>query len=135
MPTFHLIAAPWFIEIFATDRDTTGWEEIAYHWAIAAIVIAFSCAVGMMLIKWWRKEFAAGVPKKLTWTRKKALFFILAGLAPIALFSIAYFWLVRDFQTIIGIKGLVLEIFFSGILYFILAVIGHLMFPWRREIF
>lgn len=125
---------PWYLEIFVQNRDRDGAEDIASYWALAMIVIGAFVGLLMIVAKWVWKESAAGIIVKLTWSRKFAWWFMIAGLLPVALFTLLFWYLGGDFQQILGAKGLVVGLVLAWFWYWLVILAGHLS-AWRREIF
>ncbi len=125
---------PWYLEIFVQSRDMDGAEGIAYYWALTMLVIGFLVGLSMIVAKIVLKESARGIITKLTWSRKKTRWFIIAGLLPVAILTLFFWYFGGDFEQILGAKGLIVGLVLAGLLYMGVILAGHLG-QWRREIF
>jgi hypothetical protein len=134
MVHFSLIAyAPWVLRLFAKDKDTPGWDNVASSWVLGIIFFSLFCTLLMLGIKWWWKESARGIIKKLTWSNRKGLLFMISGFAPTLLSLLLYWYSNPDYETIIGVQGLIVGVFSSWVLYLVMYFAGHMLTPWRRE--
>jgi hypothetical protein len=122
------------LRFVATNRDIEDWEDTAFNWLMAAIVISVVVAGLMAAIKFVMKQQAPNI-KRRVWPRGKTVVFILLGLLPVLLVTIFVWYLSRDFVNIVGVGGLFKGIVFSWLLYFTFMLVGHAFGEWRRDIF
>lgn len=122
------------LEWLTGDTSVDGWQDTAFNWLIAALVIAVACTGLMAAIKFIMKQKAPN-PERRIWPRGKSIIFILLGLLPVLLIAIVVWYLSRDFVNIMTISGLFKGIIFAWVLYLFLMLISHTWGEWRNDLF
>ncbi|MEW6733926.1 MAG: hypothetical protein AB1489_21545 [Acidobacteriota bacterium] len=127
----------FILRLFVTDpimrTITSDWIVVANSWFATSLLIAFTFAIVMLLIKWLMKIFAI-VEKHRIWTRRQTILFLAVGLL-LNFISLTFLWYADDvFFTVVAVYGLLNGILSSWLIYAILVSLGHLVF-WRRELF
>lgn len=129
-----MLLASDFLRFFAQDREVDGWEDVATSWIVAALVIAIVCTGIMLVVKWLMKKQSGDIRGR-TWTRGKTAVFILSGWSLVLLGALIIYYASLDFTIIIGVTGLLKGILFSWILYILFMLVGHVLSPWRRDLY
>ena len=122
-----------FLELFLDACDVEGCEDTALNWVIAAVVVAIVCALVVLGAKWFWKSIAPTIVEK-AWSRGQTIVLFIVGLLPVLLVLMIIWYRSRNFFNYVGIGGLLKGIVFSWLLYVFLALAGHQLTPWRREI-
>jgi hypothetical protein len=122
------------LRFIASNREIDNWQDTAFNWLIAAVVISIVCVGLMVTIKFVIKQRAPNI-KRRVWSRSRTVVFILVGFFPVLLATFFVWYLSRDFVNIVGVGGLLKGILFSWLLYTMLMLIWHSFGEWRRDIF
>lgn len=122
------------LRFIASNRDIDNWQDTAFNWLSAAVVIAIVCVGLMVTIKFFIKQRAPNIRRRV-WSRSRTVVFILVGFSPVLLATFLVWYLSRDFVNIVGVGGLLKGVLFSWFLYTMLMLIWHSFGEWRRDIF
>jgi len=122
------------LRFVASNRDIDNWQDAAFNWLIAAVVISIVCVGLMVVIKFIIKQRAPNIRRRV-WSRSRTIVFILVGFFPVLLITSLIWYFSRDFVNIVGVGGLLKGILFSWLLYTMFMLIWHSFGEWRRDIF
>lgn len=122
------------LKTFVNSTDDSGWEDTALNWLIVAIVVSAVCAIGMLLVKWLKKQQARNIIQK-TWSASETVALMLIGLGPVLLGLLVAWYMTRNFFNYVSVSGLFKGIVISWISYLLFMSVSHLLSPWRRDLF
>lgn len=131
---FLLFLQDGFLRLFIDNIEPDNWQETATSWLLTAVVIAVLIAGLVFAYKAVRKSMA-DIARRKIWTRRQTWLLIFIGIFPIFFVLLAIWYLTRDFLNYVQFGGLVRGTLFAWLLYLFCMVIGHLVSPWRRELF
>lgn len=127
-----LLQSDW-LKLFAQNRDIEGWDDTALNWLVWAVIVSVICAAVMLLMKLYKKRVARNIVEK-TWGSGRTWKMIALGALLVPVGDLILWGLSRDFQNVIGIKGLAWGIVLAWLLYVAVMVASHLVSSWRNEI-
>ena len=114
---------------FCDDEGST-----ATMWLVAAIGVGVLTAFCPLLVKFLQKLISDSEHKKI-WKIRSTWLLIIGGLLPTALFLFLAYYLGRDFRDCVSGAGFFLGLLVASLSYLAAVIIGHLLTPWRRELF
>lgn len=123
-----------FLRLFIDDVTSSNWAELSQSWLTTAAVVAI-CGSGLVFAAKGFRKYTARLEKNKIWTRGQTWLLIFSGMFPIFVTLLAIWYLTLDFFMFIGTGGLFKATIFAWFAYLVLMVVGHLLSPWRRELF
>jgi hypothetical protein len=123
-----------FLRFFIQNVEPDNWKETATSWVITTLVVAVLMAGLTFAYKALRKATAPHHDQKI-WSRGKTWLSFFIGLFPVFLVLWGIWYLTRDYFNFIQFGGLVKGTLFAWILYLFFMIFGHIVSPWRRELF
>jgi hypothetical protein len=109
-------------------------DDTAMNWLITAIVVSVVIAGLSFGYKALRKSMASHLDQKI-WSRRQTLLSFFIGLFPVFSVLAAVWYLTRDFFNFMNVGSLLKGVVVAWILYLVIMIVGHLVSPWRRELF